>query len=313
MSGFIIIDRMRYPWLVMSSMIATGCQLVTTGFGGDNGSTASATGGPSGTTGTTGAASMTTAPTSVAGAEGSGDTTAAATSTGDMTATGDATATGDTTEDEPASCRDDDGGCDPNATCNDDSGAVECTCNLGYEGDGQRCSVDAMLPTLRLEMPCQSQGRCNSAYCFISNDPTDQAVMTGNPVVSYEVTLRFRGVMEEKAYFGGTDDGLWNEGGSPADDGWNTYRLEISSPSQSYWLNSGSQFSDHCEMVDYEQTVTITGGATVSVAGFEPNDCGARNLDDDGQPIVIPGIDPAPAPFDGQFLQVDVVSVVPVP
>ena len=33
------------------------------------------------------------------------------------------------------------------------------------------------------------------------------------------------------------------------------------------------------------------------------------NVDDQGNPIVVPEISPAPLPYDGQFIQVDVVAV----
>ncbi len=221
---------------------------------------------------------------------------------------------GATTEPGGPSCAQSNGGCDPNATCVDQDDSILCTCNPGYEGDGQQCSVDATLPTLRIEVLClDRENGCNTLYCVVSSAESDQAMLTGDPAVIYEVTLRFRGVMEEKAYFGGFDDGLWNEGGWPLDDGWNTYSLDISDPAQSYWLNSGAQETDHCEMVDYQQTVSIRGGSTVSVTMLDPNGCTTKNLDDGGEPIVIPMIPPAPEAFDGQFLQIDVVDIVPVP
>ena len=43
----------------------------------------------------------------------------------------------------------------------------------------------------------------------------------------------------------------------------------------------------------------------------DANTCATINVDDAGAPIVIPGIPPAPDVFDGQFLRIDVVDVVP--
>lgn len=263
------------------------------------------TGGPSGATSE---GSVTMAQTSVVDAGGSGTTIGVT-----ATASTDDPSTDSATDEGPSSCEENNGGCDPNATCSDDSGSVECTCNLGYDGSGLQCNVDATLPMLRIEMPCLGQGTCNSAYCVVTDSVTDQGMLTGNPAVSYEVTLRFRGVLEEKGYSGGVDDGLWNEGGNPIGDGWNTYSLDISDPTQTYWLNNGSPGSNHCEMVDYQRSVTVMGGSMVSVTAFDPNNCAARNYNDQGQPIVIPEIPPAPMAFVGQFLQVDVVDIVPVP
>ncbi len=296
-------------WVVLGGL-TTGCQLITSGIG-DGGGTALGDAGASSTATSDGG--MTGGPTSVADAEGSGSTSASGVGT---TSADTSTPTGadDTSGGDPPDCSRDNGGCDPNATCSDDSGEIECACNLGYEGDGQQCSVDATLPTLRIEALCVGQGSCDAPYCVNSDFETDGVAMTGNPAVTYEVTLRFRGVFEEKEYNGGTNDGFWNEGGTPNDDEWNIYELEISDPPQSYWLNSGSAFTDHCELVDYQRTVTVIGGSMVSVTMEErTGSCAARNRDDRGNPIVIPGIPPAPEAFDGQFLQVDVVDIVPVP
>lgn len=297
---------MRCSLFVVSSLLM-GCALDTSGVGSDGGGPSSTTAGSSGTTTSPGTSA---ASTSVADAEGSGASTAAETTT--ATTSGDTSADG-TTDVDPPSCADDNGGCDPDATCRDGSGTVVCTCNPGYEGDGRRCSVDATLPTLRIEVPCMGPMGCNNPYCNASNSETDEAVLGGNPAVSYEVTLRFRGVIEEKNYFGGDEDGFWNEGGNPDNDGWNTYSLDISTPAQTYWLNSGNPGADHCQPVDYQRTLSVMGGSTVRVAMNDTNNCAAPNNDDQGEPIVIPGIPPDPMAFDGQFLQVDVVDIVPVP
>jgi len=43
------------------------------------------------------------------------------------------------------------------------------------------------------------------------------------------------------------------------------------------------------------------------------NDLQVENVDASGTPFVVPGVAPAPAPYDGQFVQVDVVSVARAP
>lgn len=54
--------------------------------------------------------------------------------------------------------------------------------------------------------------------------------------------------------------------------------------------------------------ITVQAGATVTFKYTDDNTEQSRNFMD----TVIPGVPPAPNPLDGQFLQVDVVSVVPV-
>ncbi|MCA9709747.1 MAG: hypothetical protein KDK70_28165, partial [Myxococcales bacterium] len=247
-------------WLLS---LVSACQLPTGGNGSGSGEVGSGDA-ASTSTGTTDA--PTSGPTSAGDADGnSGGTSQGTTSSSGGASTGDDTG-------PAADCTRDNGGCDPNATCDDRSGAIECTCNPGYEGDGQRCSVAASLPTLRIELPCQRSG-CGSAYCEADGFVEDMGMLAADPTVTFAVTLRLRGVVEEKAYSGGVSDGLWNEGGSPVNDPWNIYALTISDPAQTYYLNAGAPDVDYCTAVDYEQTVSITGGAQVVVSMTDTNQC----------------------------------------
>ncbi len=285
---------------------ASACNFDPTGFGSDGATTS---GGSEGSTAGTSTSGGSMPATSVADADGdSGTQGGPSTSTTTTTTTGGMAddTTAETTA-GAAACDDRNGGCDPNASCQDDSGRVECTCDRGYEGDGRQCSVVPMLPTLRIELPCG--GSCGGAYCTASNEEIDMQTLTGEPGTEYSVTLRFRGVVEEKVYVGGIDDGFWNDGGIPNADNWNVYTLEISDPPQSYFLNNGDASRAHSEGLDYEQSVTVAHGATVTLTMSDDNNCASPNLDEGGTPIVIPGIAPAPNAFDGQFLQVDVVDI----
>ena len=84
--------------------------------------------------------------------------------------------------------------------------------------------------------------------------------------------------------------------------------LDVSSPGQTYFVNQGIS---HRVVValDYTETVPIASGATVTLHADSRDSYELRNVDSSGQPIVVPGVAPAPGAFDGQFVQMDVVSV----
>src|SRR5262249_15497531 len=104
-------------------------------------------------------------------------------------------------------------------------------------------------------------------------------------------------------------------GGTAPNDGRNVYRLIVSDPSGTYYLNSGTERS-YCALIDEMHTVPMQGGATVRLSG-DPQDFQGgrgieeRNEDSRGKPLASPaGIPPTDAPFDGQFMQIDAEDVV---
>ena len=54
----------------------------------------------------------------------------------------------------------------------------------------------------------------------------------------------------------------------------------------------------------------MDGGARVRLSGRVFDGRQIRNMDIAGEPIVIDGVPPFPGVFDGQFIQMDVVSIV---
>jgi len=100
---------------------------------------------------------------------------------------------------------------------------------------------------------------------------TTTATAGGSSGTIYDVVLRFRGVIEQRTYEGGTQEGSWYVGGSAPSmsDTYNIYSLNISSPPQQYYLNAGTSGLTYCSGVDYTESDA----------------------------------------YDGQFLQMDVISV----
>jgi hypothetical protein len=164
----------------------------------------------------------------------------------------------------------------------------------------------------RFDLPCTHvDGECKVTP---PNAPTVVVNRTvtfgGAPGTTYHVTLRFRGVVERKIITGGVlQDPYFRIGGTPSTSHYNEYSLRVSSPRAVYYLNDGPKENTWCVAVDYTKTVDIDGGAQVTLFADSHNDQQIENRDDKGKPIVFPGLPPAPLPYDGQFLQIDVVSV----
>ena len=172
---------------------------------------------------------------------------------------------------------------------------------LHCDGEDEVVELDGA----RFEMPCINQYN-GGDYCTCT-DPSDQvATLSGNPLTTYAVTLRFRGWVETFTRFSGVWDGAFFQTGGAAIGGVvNVYSLVVSDPPQTYFLNSAASFSTHLP-IDYTKTIPIKGGATVKLVARSQNGTQGANPDN----YVVPGVPPAPAAFDGQFIQVDVVSIV---
>lgn len=164
------------------------------------------------------------------------------------------------------------------------------------------------LDKLRWDMPCQSN-LPDGVSCTTSDPAAVTKKLGGVPGTNYTVTLRFRGVVELKEYTGGTTVGNWVQGGTPSSGPQNLYKLQIASPPQTYFLNAGTNGISHCFPLDYTQALTITGGAAVTLTAQGIDGAELMNKDASGNPIVVNGVAPAPSAYNGQFIEMDVVSV----
>lgn len=150
---------------------------------------------------------------------------------------------------------------------------------------------------------------------LVTGDPktTDQftfeRAFDGEPGKRYRVTLRFRGVVEPMMYKDGRMDGdYFYVGGEPDNPNYNIYKLSISSPASHYFLNRQDKVGHRIFTIDYTKTIEIDGGAKLTFHGNGQNGRLITNF----SKLVVPDVPPAPAPFNGQFVQVDVVAVEPV-
>ena len=162
------------------------------------------------------------------------------------------------------------------------------------------------LSGLRWDMQCTSPSS-NGVTCSCIDPPVISIPIPGTAGDSYEVTVRFRGIVETRAYPGSfyNDGSLWSAGIDPENpaDSYNIYRLDISDPPQVFYLNTvQGNYSSNSMVIDYTKTIKVNANAVIKMT--------ARGMDG-GELITrgrsVPGVDPAIN--EGQFIQMDVVSV----
>ncbi|MBA4188337.1 MAG: hypothetical protein C0467_10060 [Planctomycetaceae bacterium] len=181
--------------------------------------------------------------------------------------------------------------------------------------------IGASIDGYRWEFPCKEpmpenpkQG-AGCASALVKGDPkktdnfTTEREFEGEKGKRYEVTLRFRGVVEPMMYKDGKKDGEhFYIGGEPNNGTYNIYKLAISSPPSHYFLNRQDKVGHDIFTIDYTKTIEIDGGAKITFHGDGQNGQLISNFNK----LVVKDLPPAPKPYNGQFVQVDVVSVVEV-
>ncbi len=140
-------------------------------------------------------------------------------------------------------------------------------------------------------------------------DATDSFTPDVGAPGDYRAVVRVRGVTELTLFTGGVASGFWYEGAIDSQPGWNYFAL--SNFTMVTGLNHGPS-TVTTTAIDYQQTYDFTNGALISLFADAQDACQVTNGDVDDVPIVIPGIPPAPAAFNGQFIQVDFLSFEPI-
>src|SRR6476660_2714330 len=179
-------------------------------------------------------------------------------------------------------------------------------------------SIAAAIDGYRYEFPCKGTlpdnpkpgADCESA--LVTGDPkkTDnfkaERTFGGEPGKRYKVTLRVRGVVEPMMYKDGQQVGeRFYIGGAPNNATYNIYELTVSSPPAHFFFNRDDKVGHRIFTIDYTATIEIDGGATLTFHGDGQNGRMITNFDK----LVVPDVPPAPKPFNGQFIQLDVVDV----
>ncbi|WP_437588516.1 hypothetical protein [Sorangium sp. So ce1000] len=187
------------------------------------------------------------------------------------------------------------------------AGGTGGTGGAGGTGGGEEdlLAAAASINGFRWEMPCDKDPG-NSDECTTSTLIDESKTFGGTPDTVYQVTVRLRGVVEPETYKGGTPDGMhFRVGGMPDHGEYNRYSITVSDPAQVYYLNDSPNVGHDTFKIDHTKTIPIRGGAKVSFKGEDPNHISITNF----KHLVVDGVPPAPAPFNGQFIQLDVQSV----
>src|SRR6186713_209872 len=177
---------------------------------------------------------------------------------------------------------------------------------------------DAAINGFRFEFPCKDpmpenpKEGADGPSGLVTGDPktTDNFTVKksfgGEPGKRYQVTLRFRGVVEPMMYKDGKQVGeYFYIGGEKNNATYNVYQISVSSPPSHYFLNRQDKVGHQIFTIDYTQTIEIDGGATVTFHGDGQNGRLITNF----KKLVVPDVPPAPQPYNGQFVQVNVVEV----
>jgi hypothetical protein len=177
----------------------------------------------------------------------------------------------------------------------------------------------ASLSGARVDLPCkgdkfEKNEECHWDPSFLQTaDPTFKLkrevarTFAGKSGALYDVTLRIRGVVEPKNFSGGVvKEEHFQTGGTAVTDHYNFYNVKVSDPPETYTVNRHQDKVGHFLFaLDYKVTIPIRGGATVTLGAYDSNDIEIANH----KSLVVPDVAPSPLPFDGQFFQIDVVSV----
>ncbi len=176
----------------------------------------------------------------------------------------------------------------------------------------------AALDGFRFEFPCKEpmpenpKPGADGTSAIATGDPatTDQFTVTkefgGEKGKRYKVTLRLRGVVEPMMYKGGEQVGdYFYIGGEKNNATYNVYQISLSEPKQHYFLNRQDKVGHQIFTIDYTQTIEIAGGAIITLHGNGQNGRLITNF----KKLVVPDIAPAPEPYNGQFVQINVVDV----
>ncbi len=202
----------------------------------------------------------------------------------------------------------------------EDGSAREAEASDGPSNDvtreGGLVAIAAELDHFRLECPCidadhfglDKQDNCDQVPTV--DRQTYKKTLRGDPNVTYDVTLHVRGDTEPNTYVNGKlEQNRFYTGGETSTPGYTAYMLSVDLPKQVYFFNYNPTTSHIHFLIDYQVVIPMKGGTSVT---FDVN--GGKSVPDghgvsNRERLVVPGIAPAPDPFNGQLVQFDVVSV----
>lgn len=167
--------------------------------------------------------------------------------------------------------------------------------------------ADLQAADLFIVLPNLGQDPGTPSGCACTNNSEKSTVFTA-PNGQYSVVMRITGEMEGKAFTGGTPTGQILAGGTPNATNANYYRVTVSSPAATYYVNYNTPVVGTNYAIDQDLTLTVDAGATISllsnaVDGFMNKGTGV------GTTSTCPGITYPVLPYAGQWFRADAQSV----
>jgi hypothetical protein len=139
----------------------------------------------------------------------------------------------------------------------------------------------------------------------------------GQTGVVHNVTLRIQAIVEPTIIEGGetpyVEHPYFKVAGTIRARDWSAWHIEVSNPRQTYWLNHYPKVSHTIYKEDFETTIPIAAGASVTVRVIDGND---RQIDnaEAGRPDRLQIIKTlSDTPLAGQMLRLDVIRVAALP
>lgn len=168
---------------------------------------------------------------------------------------------------------------------------------------------------LFLHDECIGENVAQPDTCLHARHHEKSFVFGGKAGTTYDVTLRARGLFEPTTMEGGAAPDpahpYFYVGGQTRTPDYSQWRIDVSSPQQTYTLNNYPSVSHTIYKEDFQATITVSAGATVTIQAIDGNDRqidnGAKGRPDRQQ--VIEGV--TDTPLAGQMLRLDVVRVQP--
>jgi hypothetical protein len=194
----------------------------------------------------------------------------------------------------------------------------------GGNGESGSASVAKALDGLRIDDGCAgTPDTTDGAVCthtMLTNNQfraSKEVTITGTEGVTYDVTLRVRGVVEPASVNGGTrpdtstfsyKNAMWRTvpytiGGTVTAPDYEQWHVRVASPQQDYYLNDYQKNGHFVFKLDYQVTIPMAANTKVTFDCYDSNEREIVNYES----YAVDGI--SGSVNHGQFVQLDVISV----
>lgn len=116
---------------------------------------------------------------------------------------------------------------------------------------------------------CTGQFPPQPDTCLHDRSHEQSFTISGKAGTVYEVRLHIRGIFKPTTITGGEtpdpEHSYFKVGGSVSTPDWSQWRIEVSEPKQTYWLNHYPSVGHSIYKEDFEATIAVAAGATVVV------------------------------------------------